>query len=364
MSYTVTILPSGHTFEVEPGKRVLDAGLSAGLSLPYSCRMGTCSTCKAHIAEGEFDFGDAHSHYLPLSERDRRMALLCQAKACSNLVIEVKELPKLQAPARFAAMLKRVTPLADDVVQLDIRLPLHQSLIFAAGQYVDLLLPDGQRRSYSLANASAAPMGTIDLTLHIAHMPGGLFTDQLFSKTIKERHRFDVEGPLGTFFLREDSAKPILMVATGTGYAPIRSMLLEIFRKKIDRPITFYWGGRRRKDLYLLRELEGWEQEWPNFKFVPVLSGATEEDQWIGRTGRVNRAVMEDMPDLSNHQVYACGVPAMVAAARHDFVEQCGLPRDEYYADAFVSSADLEVEPNRGETPPSTMDMPKKETTE
>jgi len=345
MSFQIKLLPSGHTFEAQPGKRLLDEGLAAGLSLPYSCRMGTCNTCKVHMVEGEFEFGDAHPHYLPQSERDKGLALLCQAKACSDLVIEVQELPKLIPPSKFTALVKRIKPLADDVLQVDIRLPLHQSLIFAAGQYIDFLLPGGERRSYSVASATAEPMGTIDLTLHISHMPGGLFTDPLFGGAIKERHRLEVEGPLGTFFLREDSAKPIVMIATGTGYAPLRSILLDIFRKKIDRPVTLYWGGRRRKDLYLMEEPEAWAREWPNFKFIPVLSGATPEDQWTGRTGRLNRAVVEDLPDLSGHQIYACGVPAMVASARDDFIQHCGLLDSEYFADAFVSSADIGVVP-------------------
>jgi CDP-4-dehydro-6-deoxyglucose reductase len=342
MSYTVKLIPSGNTYTVEAGEKILHAGLDAGISLPYSCRMGTCNTCKAHIKEGEFEFGDALPHYLPQEERDRGMALLCQARACSDLVIEVEELPKLVPPTEFTAMVKKIVSLADDVRSIELRLPLHQSLIFASGQYIDLLLPEGERRSYSLANASASPMGVIDLVLHVRHMPGGLFTDKLFDGSVKVRDKFQVEGPLGTFFLREDD-KPLVLLASGTGYAPIRSILLEMFRLNDGRKATLYWGGRSKKDIYAMEEVQAWVNEHPNLRFVPVLSDAQEGDEWTGRTGFVHLAVMKDIADLSGHQVYACGAPAMVAAARKDFIEQGALPAGEFFADAFVSKADANV---------------------
>lgn len=342
MSYSVKLLPSGNTFTVEPGEKILHAGLAAGIGLPYSCRMGTCNTCKAHIVEGEFEFGEVLTIYLPQADRDSRQAMLCQAKACSDLVIEVIELPKLIPPSEFAAMVKRITPLADDVVAIDLRLPLHQSLIFAAGQYIDLILSGGERRSYSLANASAAPMGVIDLLIHVRHMPGGLFTDQVFGGGLKVRDKFKVEGPLGTFFLREGD-KRLVLVASGTGYAPIRSILLEMFQRKDARPATLYWGGRSRKDIYAMAEVQAWADEHPGLRFVPVLSDALGGDEWQGRTGFVHQAVMQDIADMSGYQVYACGAPPMVAAARRDFVQQRGLPAGEFFADAFVSLADAAV---------------------
>ena len=340
MTYKITLQPSGKQFEVQPGEKILQAGLDAGLSLPYGCRMGTCNTCRAQVTDGEFDFGDAHIAYLPQSDRVRGLALLCQAKACSDMVIEVNELPKLVPPSTFPAMVRNMQMLAPDVMLVDLRLPLHQNFMFAAGQYIDLRLPGGIRRSYSIATTPATPMGVIDFQLHIRHMPGGLFTDRVFDNGLLVRQKVDVEGPLGTFFLREDSDKPIVMVASGTGFAPLRSILLDMFRRGIERPVTLYWGGRVRPDIYLFDEAQSWAKEYAHFDFVPVLSDARPEDDWNGRQGFVHRAVLEDFKDLSGYQVYACGAPIVVASARKDFTEQCGLPADEFYADSFVSQAD------------------------
>jgi CDP-4-dehydro-6-deoxyglucose reductase len=211
---------------------------------------------------------------------------------------------------------------------------------FVAGQYVELLLKDGVRRAYSIANRPLVT-GVIDIELHIRHTPGGLFTDRVFS-TLKERELLRFEGPLGTFFLREDSAKPMVFVASGTGFAPIKSMLEHAFERGIDRsrPMTLYWGCRAKRDLYMLDLPMQWAREHPGFTFVPVLSEPAPGDAWTGRTGFVHRAVMEDHADLSGHQVYACGAPVMVDAAKADFTARCGLPPEEFYADSFLTEAD------------------------
>ncbi|KAF1697265.1 CDP-6-deoxy-delta-3,4-glucoseen reductase [Pseudoxanthomonas jiangsuensis] len=339
MSYNVKLIPSGKTFEVEPGEKILRAALGKGLSLPYGCLMGTCSTCMGVIKEGDFDFGNANPHYLTDAHRAGRMAMLCQATACSDLEIEIEELPPLPQPGSSVAIVKKLDRVADDVIVMNLRLPLHQTLIFLPGQYVDIVLPGGERRSYSIANASALPMGVLDLQLHVRHLAGGLFTDRLFAGDVKQRDKISLEGPLGTFFLR-DSDKPIIMVASGTGYAPIRSMLLDMFARKNPRQCTLYWGGRSRKDIYAMDEVAGWAEEYSCFRFVPVLSEPLPDDAWSGRTGFVHAAVMQDHPDLSGHQVYACGAPVMVSSARTDFASNCGLQEAEFFADSFVSSAD------------------------
>ena len=207
-----------------------------------------------------------------------------------------------------------------------------------AGQYVDFILKDGRRRSYSIANPPELK-GTSTVELHIRHLPGGLFTDRLFGGGVKEREVMRFEGPLGTFYLREDSDKPIVFVASGTGFAPIKAILDHAFRRGITRPITLYWGGRRPKDLYLASLAEQWAKDHANFKFVPVISDALPEDAWTGRTGFVHQAVMADFPDLSGHEVYACGVPVMVDAAQRDFLAQCGLPEDAFFADSFLDES-------------------------
>jgi CDP-4-dehydro-6-deoxyglucose reductase len=222
--------------------------------------------------------------------------------------------------------------LADDVIVLYLKLPANERLQFLAGQYLEFLLKDGSRRSFSMGNA---PHDDELIQLHVRHVAGGQFTDHVFGK-MKERDILRFEGPLGTFFLREDSAKPIVFVASGTGFAPIKSIIESSLKKGLSRPMTLYWGGRRPKDLYM----DGLAKSWP-IRYVPVISDALPEDHWSGRTGFVHRAVMEDFPDLSGHQVYACGVPIMVDSARTDFTALCRLPEDEFFADSFTTQADL-----------------------
>jgi CDP-4-dehydro-6-deoxyglucose reductase len=220
---------------------------------------------------------------------------------------------------------------------LQIKLPANEKLVFLAGQYIEFLLKDGSRRSFSMATA---PHDAEFIELHVRHVAGGQFTDHVFNK-MKERDILRFEGPLGTFFLREESDKPVVFVASGTGFAPIKAVLEHMFHKGIARPATLYWGGRRPKDLYMNALAEKWAAEHPGFKYVPVISEALPDDDWSGRTGFVHRAVMEDFPDLSAYQVYACGVPIMVDSAKRDFTIGCKLPEDEFYADSFTTQADL-----------------------
>jgi CDP-4-dehydro-6-deoxyglucose reductase len=220
---------------------------------------------------------------------------------------------------------------------MSLQLPASDRLQYLAGQYIEFMLRDGQRRSYSLANA---PFKDELMTLHIRHMPGGLFTDTVFT-TAKERDILRFEGPMGTFFLREDSTRPMILLASGTGFAPLKALIEQAAHNKSDRKMTLYWGGRRPGDLYMDALCREWAGTLPNFSYVPVISNATEEDGWQGRTGFVHRAVVEDHPDLSAYQVYACGAPIVVESAQRDFVAQCNLPETEFFADAFTSAADL-----------------------
>ena len=338
MSHKVTLKPSGHTFDVEEGKSILQAGLDAGLMMPYSCRTGVCRTCRGTIREGTVDYGMVHPTYLPDTDKAKGFALLCQAKALSDLVIEVRELEGMAGirPRMIPCRIEKLDKPAADVAVLGLRLPMNENFRFLAGQYVDILLKDGKRRSYSIANAPR-PEGATYLELHVRHTPGGLFTDHVFSKA-KVRDILRFEGPLGTFYLREDSDKPIVMVASGTGFAPIKAICEYAFERNVKRPITLYWGCRARRDLYMLDVPLAWKH--PNFRFVPVLSDATPECAWTGCEGFVHRAVMQDFPDMSGVQVYACGAPVMVEAARADFSAKCGLPPEEFFADSFLTEAD------------------------
>jgi len=335
MAYRVTLKPSGHTYEVEEGKNVLQAGLEAGHMMPYSCRAGVCRTCRGTILEGKVDYGLVHETYLPESDKAKGYALLCQAKPLSDLVVEVREVQGVR-PKIIPCRVEKLEKPAPDVAVIGLRLPMNENFRFLAGQYIDFLLKDGKRRSFSLATRPETA-GVTALEIHVRHTPGGVFTDHVFEK-LKVRDLLRFEGPLGSFYLREDSDKPIVMVASGTGFAPIKAMCEAAFEKNLARPITLYWGCRARRDLYMLDVPQQWSR--PNFRFVPVLSDPTPECRWRGRTGFVHRAVMEDFPDLSGVEVYACGAPVMVDAARADFGSQRGLPPEAFFADSFLTEAD------------------------
>ncbi len=343
MSFQVTVQPSQHQFAADPEKSVLDAALAAGILLPYSCRSGACSTCKARVVSGTVEAGNSAAQILTPEELHQGFTLLCQARATSDLVIESREI-RLASDIQIRKLPSRVTTIerpTSDVAILQLQLPATESFRFYAGQYVEIILKDGKRRSYSMANP---PHAATALELHIRHLPGGLFTDHVFgtgTTQMKEREILRVEGPFGSFFLREDNDLPIVMVASGTGFAPIKAIVEHMAHQNIQRPVALYWGGRRPADLYMNALAEHWAQTFPNFTYVPVVSDALAEDAWAGRTGFVHRAVMEDFPSLMGHQVYACGAPIVVESARREFVAQCALPDEAFFADSFTSEADI-----------------------
>jgi len=343
MSFQITIQPSQHQFATEGDKSVLDAALAAGIVLPYSCRSGACSTCKAKVVSGSVEAGSSPAQILSADELAAGFTLLCQARATSDLVIESREL-RLASDIQIRKIPSRVTAIArptSDVALLTLQLPATETFRFHAGQYIEVILKDGKRRSYSMANA---PHAASALELHIRHLNGGLFTDHVFgagATVMKEREILRLEGPFGSFFLREDSQLPIVMLASGTGFAPIKSIVEHMVHENIARPITLYWGGRRPSDLYMNEIVEQWASTIPDFTYVPVISDALPEDGWAGRTGFVHRAVMQDFPDLCGYQVYACGAPIVVDSARREFIAECNLPEDAFFADSFTSEADL-----------------------
>jgi CDP-4-dehydro-6-deoxyglucose reductase len=338
--HTVTLKPSGQQFQVEEGESILAAALRQNLILPYGCRNGACGSCKGKLLEGRIDYGVYQKKALSDEERTQGKALFCQARPLSDMVIEARAVSAAGGieVKTLPCRVQRMQRLADDVMVLHLKLPANERLKFLAGQFIEFLLKDGTRRSFSMANP---PHDAELIELHVRRVAGGQFTDHVFGK-MKERDILRFEGPLGVFFLREQSPKPIVLVASGTGFAPIKSLIEDAFHRGIARPMTLYWGGRRPKDLYLNDLPLRWAAEHPQqFKYVPVVSDALPEDAWSGRTGFVHRAVMADFPDLSGCQVYACGVPVMVDAAQRDFTTRCGLPEDEFYADSFTTQADL-----------------------
>jgi len=343
MSFQVTVIPSNHRFAVEPGQTVLDAALGAGIVLPYSCRSGACSTCKGKVVSGSVQAGPSPAQILTAEELAEGYTLMCQATPESDLVIESAEV-RLASDIQIRKLPARVMSIAraaPDVAVLSLQLPATEPFRYYAGQYVELILKDGRRRSYSMAGA---PHKGGPLELHVRHMPGGVFTDHVFgagATQMKEREILRLEGPFGSFFLREDSDKPIVLLGSGTGFAPLKAIVEHMIHKQVARPVRLYWGGRRPRDLYMDELARGWAGELPDFAYVPVVSDALPEDAWTGRTGFVHQAVMDDIADLSGWQVYACGAPPMVEAARRDFAARRGLPDDEFYADAFTSEADV-----------------------
>ena len=338
MTFQVTVSPSGHQFECDADETILAAALRANVGLPHGCKNGACGACKGKILTGETILGKHQEKTLTSDEVQQGLSLFCCAKPQSNVSIEVREIeigefPSKKLPTRIA----KIEKLSHDVMLLNLQLPATEKFGYRAGQYIEFLLRDGKRRSYSMASA---PHTSDQISLHIRHMPGGLFTDQVFS-TLKERDILRIEGPQGTFFLREDSEKPIILLASGTGFAPIKAVIEHAIGQKSTRPITLYWGGRRPADLYLHQLCLDWATTVPHFQYVPVISDALPEDNWGGRTGFVHRAVLDDFNDLSDVQVYACGAPIVVDSAKRDFVGLANLPVDEFYADSFISEADL-----------------------
>ncbi|CAN5821456.1 CDP-6-deoxy-delta-3,4-glucoseen reductase [soil metagenome] len=340
MTFQVTVTPSGHQFSCDEGETVLSAALRAGVGLPYGCKNGACGSCKGKVLNGQVTHGNHQQKALSETEEAQGASLFCCAKPNSDITIEAREIlsnddfPVKKMPSRIAKLEK----LSEDVMLIALQLPANERLQYRAGQYIEFMLKDGKRRSYSMANA---PHLDEQITLHVRHMPGGVFTDQVFS-SLKERDILRFEGPHGTFFLREDDDKPIILLASGTGFAPIKALVEQLIFTESSRPVMLYWGGRRPQDLYMDDLCQKWARTLPHFRYVPVVSDALPEDQWTGRSGFVHQTVMADHPDLSGYQVYACGAPIVVDSAKRDFVAQCQLRPDEFYADSFTSEADLQ----------------------
>ena len=341
MSHQVTLQPSGQSFSSSEDETILEAALAAELIIPYGCKDGACGSCKARLISGEVRLDSYSESALSETDKAAGQTLLCRAHALGDVEVEVRnvtragDIPIKKLPCRVQHLEK----LADDVMRLDVKLPASEQFRFRAGQYIDFLLAGGKRRSFSIANA---PHTADHLELHIRLIEGGEFTGHVFGQ-MKEKDILRFEGPLGSFFLREDSDRPIILLAGGTGFAPIKGIIEYAIETGVTRPMTLYWGARNRAGLYMEALAAGWEQQLPGFKFIPVLSDTPQEDGWSGRTGLVHKAVMADHEDLSGHEVYACGAPAMIDAARTAFISACHLPEDAFFADSFTFAADSQT---------------------
>jgi CDP-4-dehydro-6-deoxyglucose reductase len=334
--YTVTIQPSGHTFTVDEHENILDAGLRQGIALPYGCRGGSCGSCAVTIKKGEVSYPDGEPMGLAPFDKDQGRAFLCQAAASSDLEIDAPQIGTEQdidikvLPIRVEKLRK----LNADVMEMTLKLPASERLRFKAGQYIDLLLRGGKRRGFSIANA---PYDDQYLELHIRHVPGGYFTTQVF-ENMKEKALLRMEGPLGTFYLR-DSGRPLILIGGGTGFAPLKSMIEQMKAQGFKRPVHLYWGVRAKDDLYMDVLARDWAARHEQLSYIPVLSEPKDDDQWTGRTGWVHEAVLEDFSNLPDYDIYMSGPPQMIVASRSAFLEQ-GVPDEQLHSDSFEYAED------------------------
>ena len=341
MNFQITLSPSGKKYECDSGARVLDAGLAAGLNLPHSCRAGNCASCLARVVQGNVDHGAAHPAYLSAGQKAAGYTFLCCAKPLSDVVVQVQELVlHLTKPRTMPCRIKRIRRPASDVAILELRLPLNENLMFAAGQYIEFILPQGATRSYSVASVPS-PEGVINVELHLRHLPGGLFTDRVFG-SLKEGEIMNIRGPLGTFYLREETQAPVIFLAEGTGIAPVASILGYMARNRKRREISVYWGGRRAEDLYFDQAIQQLAEQ-AGARYVPVLSRPPRDGSWTGRTGHVQDVALQDHPNLREFEVYACGAPAMVASAREVLVAVGGLSETAFHSDAFITERERHI---------------------
>lgn len=336
MSHRIRVKSSGHEFLCADDETILDAALRAGYAFPYSCQSGTCASCRGRVLDGRISYPDGFPPAIDVAEAAAGKALFCQAVPETDLVVSVREVEAVRGirshivPARVESH----RPLCHDVMQVMLKLPRGPELNYLPGQYMDVLLPDGRRRAFSIASA---PRTEPELEMHVRHVGGGDFSEFVFSR-MANQSMLRLEGPRGIFFIRKDSDRPILMMAGGTGFAPLKAMIEDLLANGLHRPLHLYWGARRERDLYLQSLPRAWAQDHERIEFTPVLS--EPDPGWSGRTGWVHEALLADYPDLSGHDMYMSGPPPMIDAARHAFVERHGLPGDRLFYDSFEFSPD------------------------
>ena len=336
--HTVTLKASGHRFDVAPGETVLEAAQRAGIALPYSCQGGVCGSCKATLLQGACDYPRNPPVALSAAEQVRHSILTCQAVPLGDITIASREVASVEdiPKVRINVRVSRKERLAGDVIGLRL-VPVHDTpLRWLPGQYLDIVLEDGKRRPFSIASSPADDHG---IELHVRHVAGGGFTAYVDTH-LAVGDTLEVEGPKGTFVPREDTERPMVFMAGGTGFAPIKAIVEHFLALGTQRAITVYWGARVEPDLYDRERAEGWAARHPGLRFIPVLSDADEARQVGMRAGLVHEAVLEDWPDLSGVDLYMSGPPAMIAASRERFVA-AGLPEDHLYFDSFEYAPDV-----------------------
>jgi CDP-4-dehydro-6-deoxyglucose reductase len=312
---------------------VLEAAIEAGVNLPYGCRNGACGACKGTVISGKVMHDDYQNSAMSAAELAAGQALFCCARPLEDLVITCRELNELNGikPRILPVRVQKKEKLSHDVMVLFLQLPSTEKLAFVAGQYLEFILKDGRRRAFSIANA---PHDSALIELHLRLVSGGQFTQYVFDE-MPEKTIMRIEAPLGTFYLREESKKPIIFVAGGTGFAPVKAIIEHMIHNNISREILLYRGGRQPEDLYMNELCERWASFLPNLSYIPVVSEVSLASEWQGRQGLVHQAVLDDYPDLSGFEAYVCGAPGMVEAAHQTFLAQ-GLNPDAFFSDAFT----------------------------
>lgn len=337
MSFKVRVPASGHEFIAEENETILEAAIRQGVGLPYGCRNGACGKCAGEVLSGEIQYGSSELRAAAQKEFEAGKTLFCQACALSDIEIKVREIVKVTdiEIKTLPCRVEKMALLTHDIMMLRLKLPETERLQFMAGQYLEILLKDGKRRAFSIANA---PHDDAFIELHIRHVPDGHFGDFVFDG-LKEKTLLRIEGPLGSYFLREDRNRPIILMGGGTGFAPLKGMLEHAFFIKLDRPIHLFCGARAKRDLYMDEMVGQWLQQYPNLKYTPVLSDPEAADNWQGETGFVHESVVKHYPDLADFDVYLSGPPPMVKAGMDLFYEK-GLPETQIYSDSFEYSDD------------------------
>lgn len=340
MPARVMLLPSQQILTVEDDESILDAALRVGLNLPHSCKGGHCSSCRAKVVAGRIYYPKGRPLGLMPEEEQEGLALLCQARALDReLTVQVREIrppaPDLTVRS-LPCRVEKLVPLAPDVMALFLRLPASERFDFLAGQYLDIMLPHNRRRSFSIASP---PQDNGLLELHVRRVASGEFTEQVFGG-MEVKTLLRIEGPLGQFWFRENSPRPAVLIGGGTGYAPLRAMLKQLLERGDRRPLHLYWGAQAKVDLYEDAALRAWCDQYPNFRYTPVLSSPKPDDRWAGRTGWVHAAMLEDYElRLADLDVYASGPPAMVEAIRAELIGR-GLPKQQLFFDSFDFAPD------------------------
>ncbi len=340
MTDSVELVNDKRRFDTEDGENILSAALRQGIVIPHNCRNGFCGSCMGLLHGGKVEYeGDERLPALSEEKEKEGYILCCKAITKGDVRLQVETIDAVAdiEIKTLPCRVNRLEKMADDVMLVELKLPPHEEFVFHAGQYLDFLLRDGRRRSFSMANS---PLKEGVIELHIREVPDGFFTGQVFNE-MKEKDMLRIQGPFGTFILRDDSSRPAILIAGGTGFAPLKSMLEKVRAEGCDRPLQLYWGARAGRDLYFDKQLKQWAEELDCLTYSPVLSEPETADDWPGATGWVHEAVLADFPDLAGLDVYASGPPPMINAIKQSFPAQ-GLEQGRLYFDSFEYANDGE----------------------